>query len=508
MKKALIASLSVAAALALVYLGYTFAQHQVARPRVVNPGAKTITVRPGDNLQRALDAAASGDEVVLSSGATYTGNFVLPVKAGDAFITVRSARCGELPEGVRVSPDSAPLMARLATPNVSPVLRAPAGSHHWRLRCLEFTQGAAMKGEGYNLIQLGEGASQENQKTLDDAPHHLEFDRVLVRARDDQTAVQRGITLNSASTSVTNSHISGIKWAGVETQALGGWNGPGPFLIENNYLEAASINILFGGAAPTIPNLVPSDIVIRNNTLYKRPEWRGRGYALKNLFELKNARRVRVTGNVMENSWADAQTGWAVIFNTFRDAGWEVVEDVTFSGNVIRNVTNGVNLRGLDTGDTRVRLRRVAVSDNLIELGAHGAGARAFQVLNGSEGVSFDHNTVRGAVSIALSLDTAEGFRHADLSFTNNLLPHGEYGVFGNGGAIGTAALNRFASAWAFVGNALYARPSGAWPPYPPGNFFPGDEAGTAGLKGADGLPVGVRAQTPAPAPTARRKAD
>jgi hypothetical protein len=257
-----------------------------------------------------------------------------------------------------------------------------------------------------------------------------------------------------------------------------------------------------------VPNLVPSDIVIRNNHLYKRPEWRGQGYAVKNLLELKNARRVEVSGNLMENSWADAQTGWAVIFNTIADAPANVVEDVTFTRNVIRNVTNGVNLRGLDTGDTQVRLRRVTVSDNLIELGAHGAGARAFQVVSGSEDVTFDHNTVRGVVSIAFSLDSLDGFSHAGLRFTNNLLPHGEYGVFGNGGAIGTAALDQFASAWAFVGNAFYARPSGAWPPFPPGNFFPGNDAGTAGLKGADGLPVGLRAQTTAPTPTTRRKAD
>ena len=59
----------------------------------------------------------------------------------------------------------------------------------------------------------------------------------------------------------------------MDTQAIGGWNGPGPYLIENNYLEAAGENVMFGGADPTIPNLVPSDITLRLNHLIKPRSW-------------------------------------------------------------------------------------------------------------------------------------------------------------------------------------------------------------------------------------------
>ena len=50
-----------------------------------------------------------------------------------------------------------------------------------------------------------------------------------------------------------NSWISDCKAVGQDTQALGGYNGPGNYLIENNYLEAATENVLFGGADPPIP---------------------------------------------------------------------------------------------------------------------------------------------------------------------------------------------------------------------------------------------------------------
>jgi hypothetical protein len=465
--------------------------------------AATLSVPAGADLQAALDAAQPGDEVVLDAGAVFVGNFVLPYKQGEAFVTVRSSRCAELPSGVRVGLGQAGMMARLATPNAQPALAAPIRTHHWRFQCLEFTQGPTVGNWGYNLIQLGEGDAAGPQKSLDVVPHHFEFDRVIVRARDDRTAVHRGISLNSASTSVTNSYISGIKWAGVETHALGGWNGPGPFVIENNYLEAAGVNLMFGGAVTGVPGLVPSDIVIRGNHFNKPLSWKGVWQA-KNLLELKNARRVTITGNVLENSWPDSQTGWGVIFNVLGEYGpASVVEDVEFARNRLVNVANGVNLRGMEPTDPQPKMRRVTVTDNVIEnLGAYAGEGKAFQLLNGTENVRIEHNTVRGHVVSALILDASLNQRHAGLTYANNLLPHGDYGVFANGGAVGTAALNEFASAWVLAGNALYAKPYYVTQPYPSGNFFPATEAEGAVLTGTDGQTVGARTQSVTPTPT------
>ena len=66
-----------------------------------------------------------------------------------------------------------------------------------------------------------------------------------------------------------NSYISDIKAVNADSQAIAGYNGAGPFTIENNYLEAAGENVLFGGADPAVTNLVPSDIVLRRNHLFK-----------------------------------------------------------------------------------------------------------------------------------------------------------------------------------------------------------------------------------------------
>jgi hypothetical protein len=45
-------------------------------------------------------------------------------------------------------------------------------------------------------------------------------------------------------------------------------------VIENNYLEAAGENLMFGGSDPAIPNLVPDGITVRRNVLAKPFEWR------------------------------------------------------------------------------------------------------------------------------------------------------------------------------------------------------------------------------------------
>ena len=479
-KRGAAAVLLTAAALSVLYLTYALAQRRAERPRRADGAGATITVKARGDLQRALDAARPGDEVVLEAGAVFVGNFVLPVKPGSSFITVRSSRASELAEGRRVTPADAPRMARVATPNAAPALLAPPNSHHWRLVGLEVTQSGPFS--TYDLIQLGDGDPSGPQDTAAEAPRHLTVDRCYLHAFDDATPLKRGVALNSAHTEVVNSHISGVKVRGQETQAVAGWNGPGPFLIENNYLEAAGINVLFGGARSATPNLVPADITVRGNHLFKPLDWRGR-WTVKNLLELKRARRVIVTGNLLENNWPDAQTGWAVIFNAFAESPESAIEDVEFSRNVIRRSANGLNLCGMEATDAAVRMRRVRVADNLIEgLGEFDGEGKAFQVLNGSEALSFDHNTVRGRVKMALLLDSVGAFRHEGLAFTNNLLPHGEYGVFGNGGTFGTAALEQFARRWSFAGNVLAGADTNLYPSrnlYPPafGPDFFADEA-------------------------------
>ncbi len=261
-------------------------------------GAATLPVAAGGDLQAALASARPGDVVMLEAGATFTGNFVLPVTTGDGMITVRTALPPALEPaaGVRVTPDSGLPLARIVSPNTSPAIATAARAHHWRLQWLEVT--STKDGAG-DLIALGTGAKSQN--SLDLVPHHLVVEQCYVHGAPG--GQKRGIALNSASTTIRDSSIVDIKKTGQDSQGIAGWNGPGPYTIENNLIEAAGENILFGGADPPIWNLVTADITVRRNVLRKPIEWRDANWSVKNLFELKNARRVLVEGNLLENVW-------------------------------------------------------------------------------------------------------------------------------------------------------------------------------------------------------------
>ncbi|HKR21529.1 MAG TPA: hypothetical protein VJS17_03000, partial [Pyrinomonadaceae bacterium] len=211
--------------------------------------AATVTVPAGGDLQAAINAAAPGDTIVLEAGATYRGAYVLTKKSGDAFITITSSRASEITG--RVTPSQSGLLAKLRS-NVGgdPVIRTAAGAHHYKLIGLDISTLNATD-MIYDLVRLGDSS----QTDLANVPHHLVLDRLWIHGFPTQ-AVQRGVSMNTSETSIINSYISDIHAAGMDTQAIGCWNGPGPFQIINNYLEASGENIMFGGSLPAITGLV------------------------------------------------------------------------------------------------------------------------------------------------------------------------------------------------------------------------------------------------------------
>ena len=232
--------------------------------------AATIFVPAGGNLQQALNDARPGDTILLQEGAEFVGNFVLPLKTGDAWILLRSAAPDTvLPgAGIRIQPSQAPLLARLRSPNSSAALRTAPGAHHWDIRYIEFR---ANQGGLGDIIQLGDGSSAQN--SLAQVPHHLVLNHVYVHG-DPLFGQKRGIALNAATVTISDSHISDCKGVGQDTQAIAGWNGPGPYIIENNYLEAAGENVLIGGSDPAIPNLVADNVTVRRNYFSRPMSWR------------------------------------------------------------------------------------------------------------------------------------------------------------------------------------------------------------------------------------------
>jgi hypothetical protein len=440
-------------------------------------------VRAGEDLQAALNAARAGDEIRLAADATFTGNFVLPVFNGDDPVTLRT----DLPDASlppadhRVTPAAAARFARIVSPNNVAALRTAPGAHHWTLVALVLPNN---KGGFGDIVLLGDGS--EKQTDLAQVPHDLVLDRLYIHG-DPELGQKRGIALNARAVTVKNCYISDIKAEGMDTQAIAGWNGPGPFVIENNYLEAAGEVFLLGGADPAIAGLIPSDVVFRYNHLTRPMSWRGTKWQIKNLFELKNARRVIIDSNLMENNWVAAQPGWAVLFTVRNQSGqcpWCTIEDVEFANNVVRNTSAAVNILGHDSPAGPTLMRNLHIHNNLFtgittRLGGEGWGVL---VGDGPRDLVIEHNTFEfdgTTVLYAYGSPKLEGFR-----FVGNAAPHGTYGINGAGASTGTLTFQMFFEKPVVTGNWLSGGSSSR---YPPGNRFDSPfDPSAAGSAGAD----------------------
>jgi hypothetical protein len=430
--------------------------------------AATITVPAGGDLHAALTAARPGDVIELEPGALYIGNFTLPEKTGDAFITIRTARIDTPPDGGRVTPETAAPFAKLRSPNGQPVIQTAPRAHHWRLMLLELQANGG--GEG-DILQLGSGSSA--QSSLSQVPHDLVVDRLYIHG-DPGVGQKRGIALNSASTLVTGSYISDCKRAGQDAQAIAGWNGPGPFVISNNYLEAAGENVLFGGADPAIKDLVPSDIRITGNLISKPLSWRGERWQVKNLLELKNAKRVTIDRNVLQHNWHAAQVGFAVLFTVRNQDGgcpWCQVEQVVFERNLVRHSASAVSILGSDNNHPSGQAQGIAIRNNVfadIDSRRWGGGGYVFQIVNGPRDLVIDHNTIiqeHGNGILQVEGPPVFGF-----AFTNNIARHHAYGIKGADRAVGADTIAAFFPAAEIANNVMAG---GDRTRYPAGNLFP-----------------------------------
>jgi hypothetical protein len=445
----------------------------------VAPAGRVIDVAAGGSFQQALNSALPGDTIRLAPGATYIGNFWLPAKNGSEYILVTTRDAVLPPAGVRIDPSYKPRLAVLRSPSTPSVLTTAAGASYYRFVGVAFE---ANKNGAGDIIALGKDA----QTTIAQVPHHIEFDRVLV-AGDPTVGQKRGISLNASHVTIINSDFREFKAVGQEAQAICGWNTPGQIVIRNNFLEAAGENIMFGGANINIPGAIPSDIIVENNHMTKNPAWKGTSWTVKNLFELKNAQRVVVRRNVLQYNWDGAQPGYAVVFsprNTSKNTPWVVVQDVEFSGNIVSHSGSAFNILGFDDTAPSGQAARINISNNLVFEINHTVwgGAGVFAQLGGEpKDVTFDHNTILHTGNIVTfysgKYTDSAGVRRTGgpitgFRFTNNLVKHNAYGIFGSGRGYGDDSLTFYAPGAVVTKNAIASDKSIA-SRYPAGNTFP-----------------------------------
>lgn len=485
----------------------------------------TITVKSGENLQTALNNAKCGDTIHLQAGATFTGTFTFPNHNCDDshWIIVRTSSDDSLlpGENSRLTPcyagvSSLPgrpafncswtrnVTAKLVTnrgKSSGPVLFA-AGASHYRLIGLEITRAS-----GIGLVYALAAPTPRTTTSK------IIYDRIWFHGTAHEETT-RGIQLGgSSNVAVINSfftdfHCIYSTGACTDSQAInGGLNNlpMGPYKIANNFLEAAGENILFGGGPAT---QTPADIEITHNHMFKPLTWMkgqpgfvggadGHPFIVKNLFELKNAKRVLLDSNVMENTWGGfTQVGFAILLTPKANGYCPVcqVTDVTIRNNYVSHMAGGLMLSNgaSDTGEIPVDGGRYSIHDVIFTDidGTKFHGPNVFAQLSTRSGspvlhdVTINHITAfPGTTSFLIGDVLSTNPKMRNFVFANSIINTGQYPVWstGAGGSLNCAAhnsplitLNACFSSYLFTHNALVASP-GSFPPstWPTSNFFP-----------------------------------
>jgi len=493
------------------------------------PGA-LISVEAGGDVQAALNNASCGDVIQLQAGATFAGQFIVPAKNCDVnhWIWIRtSSPDSDLPAaGVRATPcyagyaslegrpqypcsQAANVMSKveIQTAGDGPFQFAP-GANFYRFIGLEITRPAGMPLPA-RLVS--------SQQTSD----HIIIDRSWLHGpTQDETYV--GVSLDGMTNgAVIDSYFSDfhcISRTGfcVDSQAIEGGvsnTQDGPFLIQDDFLEAAGEGVLFGGGTATA---TPTDIEIIGNHFWKPWQWmpgsvpfvggaNGNAFAVKNHLEIKNAVRVLVQANLLENVWGGfTQSGFSILLtpkNQHRQRHGNgcphcEVTDITVRYDYVSHAGAGMQMatslsgNGKNGGEglagTRWSIHDIVMDD--ISVAKYTGAGVVLQLSNSWPKNALNTVTVNHITSFpdltSNMMYVGNGVRTNEMGglvFTNNLLLATRYPVWNMGGGNSCSAadvpittIKRCFKTYKFASNGIIATapefPPSSWPA---NNLFP-----------------------------------
>jgi len=393
--------------------------------------------------------------------------------------------------GVRIAPSYAARLPRIVTSQVNvAAIKLGVASNNYLLEFLDLgLNTVALQGKDSSaaLIDIGDGNAGSNCVVCNpsEQPTNVVVDRDLIEGSDTPPiGIRRGVDMGCSRCAVINSYIDRIHEIGFDSQAIGGWNSTGPWLVDNNHLEAAAENILVGGA-PSNMGQNPSDLTITHNYFYKPMSWdpndpsyAGNNWSIKNLLELKFGVRVLVEGNVFQNCWTSGQSGRAIhISPDPDDNAFADVTDVTIAYNSFDNTQGIIEPSGAShsSSTSGYAPARMAIHDNLATNQGAGSGYLFLGLSDdptGTFGVMSDvavyHNTF--LLPLTNPVVPSDGFEfESDVAagetplpnwaFQNNIFEVGTYGVHGSCSVAGLAVPCFTADAW--WGNLVYDTSTG-----------------------------------------------
>ncbi|MGE3841300.1 MAG: hypothetical protein AB7I50_06905 [Vicinamibacterales bacterium] len=566
----------------------------------VPAGAATIVVPAGGDFQAALNEARPGDTIVLQAGAVYQARngYTLPYKApvtgGDAdTITITTSNPAGIPaEGVRVNPAlHAAAMPKLVAVGDAFAIQSEPKAHHWKFVGIEITTDGT--GDAAALVLLASYVPYVDRLLM----RGFTFDRCFLHPAEVSatnlvtpiaTSVSKAVLGGVPDFRLTNSYVVGgsalEKFSGQtgSGMAWGAGSGPGPMLLENNYLEAFYSPLFLGGQdADPLPDRVaviaPGATIGRvtlsavghlavgqyvafqmrplstpslntiwgvgevtsiagNNVTFRplkghegyqdfdlppmaggRAQWRGevvndvtirrntivaarpglkylgaQGRWPKAWLEVKASRNLTIEANVFRS---DLPTTIA-LYPQNQNGGfpWVEVSNVVLRNNIISNALYAIGVALNASYNVQEDLSHdIQIHNNLIEgasktdVQSGADGSRFLHALHGGRNISIVHNTVLNSGQVGMATAPAR----PGLLISDNIMRNGEYGwnceaasgagMWGSGCYAGATMTRNV-----IVNNRSQA--ARLYPlPYPPGNWFPENDAEVGWVDPASG---------------------
>lgn len=219
-------------------------------------------VTNGTNLQSAYDSASCGDQIVLDAGVEYRASFVFNKQCSStSWIQVVSANLTSIPTIAYVTPEQANHQnSAPPAPNAANFAKLTSGNGNVVLTCTNTLNAPATYNyfgglEVTNTVtaSLVSCTNSLLETLASQLPDHIIFDRNYVHgiAASSAQMFPRGFLIIGSNVSIVNSYVADIYSTQQDSQAILMADGPGPYLIQNNFLEASGENILAGGTGKT-----------------------------------------------------------------------------------------------------------------------------------------------------------------------------------------------------------------------------------------------------------------
>jgi hypothetical protein len=247
-----VSGLVLAASIVLIAQSAEDVGRQMRPRRALAAGINASEVRAGGNLQAAINSARCGEVIALQAGGTWDGTYTLPNRncSQSTPITIRSSDGASLPAG-RVAAGDAVHMPRIRALANGAAFQAAAGAGWWILDGLEITDNAG-RGLVNALVDLGLSATGVHDMTVQRCYFHQKE-----TGTNYNRSAMRAVWFEGKNLTFKRNYVyligyyypenSGADYYQMDTTSVLSVGGPGPILIEDNYISVWWNGFFLGG---------------------------------------------------------------------------------------------------------------------------------------------------------------------------------------------------------------------------------------------------------------------